>query len=306
MTTLEYPIERKLALDPSGRLSANAFTSLASGAETGNEYALLKVVGGALGVLPPHVHNREDEAFYMLRGEATFRVLDQVYRATAGSVVYLPRGLAHDQSEFSEDAELLALVTPGDLGDYFKNRAPISDAPTLADEVLRLGSEHGITFLPAGAKASYWPVPEIHSMPQMVAPGKGETLEAMGSKVRILLDGSHTQNLFSMFEIEDPAGTSIPLHIHHADSEAFYILEGAYEMTIGNKTERAVAGSFVYVPRGMPRGRRNYTKQPGRMLVISATSGHEKFYREIAQMKSYDPARLEVVARRYGIEILKS
>src|SRR5262245_15048635 len=44
---------------------------------------------------PRHVHSLEDEAFYVLDGEVSFFVEDDVIRATAGSFVWCPRTVPH-------------------------------------------------------------------------------------------------------------------------------------------------------------------------------------------------------------------
>lgn len=44
---------------------------------------------------PPHVHRREDEAFYIFEGEMKVRCGEQTWRAGAGSFVFLPRGIEH-------------------------------------------------------------------------------------------------------------------------------------------------------------------------------------------------------------------
>ena len=43
---------------------------LATGEETGGQYALLEAVVLPGGGPPPHIHSREDETFYVQEGEA--------------------------------------------------------------------------------------------------------------------------------------------------------------------------------------------------------------------------------------------
>jgi mannose-6-phosphate isomerase-like protein (cupin superfamily) len=47
-----------------------------------------------------------------------------------------------------------------------------------------------------------------------------------GGKVRIVAGASSTDNSFSVVEVMDPPGGGAPLHVHHGEAEAFYILEG--------------------------------------------------------------------------------
>jgi quercetin dioxygenase-like cupin family protein len=44
---------------------------------------------------PPHLHHREDEAFYVLEGQMTVTCGEQTWTATPGSFVLLPRGIPH-------------------------------------------------------------------------------------------------------------------------------------------------------------------------------------------------------------------
>ncbi|MBC8065178.1 MAG: cupin domain-containing protein [Chlorobia bacterium] len=313
MMTLEKPIVRSIATDTASWFMSNRMTFLANASETENDYSLTHIVATPSGTPPPHVHSREDEIFYVLNGQAKVQVADQEMIAGPGSTVYLPRGLAHVPIVLSDSAETLVLIAPGEFANFFKDlavpagpglpRASQIQTP-LIEDLLHAGNEYGVTYLPHGASVAGWPIPKIHAQPKHVGAGEGETLSVLGSKVTIKLEGSDTQKMFSIFEIEDPAGMTGPLHIHHADSEAFYVLEGAYEFQMGDRVERAAAGSFVYIPKGLPRRRRNYAQTTGRVLAVTATSGHEHFYREIAAMKSFDPARLEVVGRRYGIEMV--
>jgi mannose-6-phosphate isomerase-like protein (cupin superfamily) len=41
-----------------------------------------------------------------------------------------------------------------------------------------------------------------------------------------------------------------PLHVHHADDEAWYVLEGTLRALVGKDEVEAHAGSGVFVPRG--------------------------------------------------------
>jgi len=69
----------------------------------------------APGAAPPlHVHYEEDEAFYVLEGELTFRCGDETARATRGSFVFLPRGVPHGfVVESDTPVRMLTLLVPG-------------------------------------------------------------------------------------------------------------------------------------------------------------------------------------------------
>jgi quercetin dioxygenase-like cupin family protein len=62
---------------------------------------------------PPHIHDREDELFYILAGQIKIFADGQVFIVSAGESVFLPRKVPHAYLIESEECHLLALMTPG-------------------------------------------------------------------------------------------------------------------------------------------------------------------------------------------------
>ena len=72
-----------------------------------------------------------------------------------------------------------------------------------------------------------------------------------------LADGPIDGADFVLAEWVDDGQTSAerpvaPLHVHHEDDEAWYVLEGALGFVRGAERLEAPAGSAVLVPRGLP------------------------------------------------------
>lgn len=65
------------------------------GSDTDGAFALVEEVTPPQGGPPPHIHTREDETFYVLEGELEFVIGGRALLATAGSVVYGPKGIPH-------------------------------------------------------------------------------------------------------------------------------------------------------------------------------------------------------------------
>ena len=65
----------------------DVYRILASGEQTGGAYALseARVLPG--GGPPPHIHHREDEAFFLLEGEITFLLGDKKVIAKPGTFI---------------------------------------------------------------------------------------------------------------------------------------------------------------------------------------------------------------------------
>ncbi len=59
-----------------------------------------------------------------------------------------------------------------------------------------------------------------------------------------------------------------PLHVHHGDDEAWYVLEGALGFVRGDDRLEAHAGAAVLVPRGLPHTFWNAAGGRTRYLIV--------------------------------------
>jgi quercetin dioxygenase-like cupin family protein len=62
---------------------------------------------------PPHIHEREDELFYILEGKIKVFADGQVFSVGVGESVFLPKRVPHAYLIQSEECHVLALMTPG-------------------------------------------------------------------------------------------------------------------------------------------------------------------------------------------------
>jgi quercetin dioxygenase-like cupin family protein len=95
-------------------------TFLATGEETGGQFALMEQVARKGNVPPRHIHHREDETFYIVEGEMTFSIGDQTIKATPGTMVFAPRDIPHSFTIDSDQVRILVLVAPAGAEDFFK------------------------------------------------------------------------------------------------------------------------------------------------------------------------------------------
>jgi Cupin domain len=58
-----------------------------------------------------------------------------------------------------------------------------------------------------------------------------------------------TGGAYAILEQTIPAGHGPPLHVHRHETEIFYILDGEFEVTIGEQKVHATAGALVAGPR---------------------------------------------------------
>jgi mannose-6-phosphate isomerase-like protein (cupin superfamily) len=59
-----------------------------------------------------------------------------------------------------------------------------------------------------------------------------------------------------------------PLHVHHDDDEAWYVLEGALRVRLGAEDVEVPAGGAVIAPRGTPHTYWNPGPEPARYLLV--------------------------------------
>ncbi|WXL27887.1 cupin domain-containing protein [Ectopseudomonas mendocina] len=89
--------------------------------ETNGAYSLMETVLPPGGVVPKHVHEHEDENNYILDGQLTMHIGDEVFTAKAGSFVVAPKGVTQFfRNDGYEDCRFLTTFTPGGAEEYFR------------------------------------------------------------------------------------------------------------------------------------------------------------------------------------------
>jgi len=94
-----------------------------------------------------------------------------------------------------------------------------------------------------------------------------------------------------------------PLHLHHKDDEAWYVLEGVLWVRAGDKDVQANAGSAVFVPRGTPHTYWNPGPGPLRYLLVMTPRIYELIL-AIHAMKERTPGTLQELFRKYDSELV--
>lgn len=109
------------------------WTVKAAAEQTGGKFALIEEWSPGGAGTPFHVHQEDDETFYVLEGELTFYLEDDPsIAASAGSFVHIPGGVVHAFLVNSETARFLIITTPQHERFYraaFGDPAPSRDLP---------------------------------------------------------------------------------------------------------------------------------------------------------------------------------
>ena len=107
--------------------------------ESGDAVSVIEVRVDASFAGPPLHHHDFDETFYVLEGEMTFRLGDELCTRTAGETAFAPRGSAHTLANMSgAPAAYLLICTPGGFEARFEGRlsAAAEQTPYLLTHVV--------------------------------------------------------------------------------------------------------------------------------------------------------------------------
>ncbi len=104
-------------------------------------------------LIPPHIHHREHELSYVVRGEIGVRIGDRDYTAGPGSYVFKPKGVLHTFWNAGPDpARLLEIIYPAGFERFFEELGALaaSDPPLGYEEFeqgrAELGTKYDLAF----------------------------------------------------------------------------------------------------------------------------------------------------------------
>jgi quercetin dioxygenase-like cupin family protein len=120
------------------------------GEETGGAWAVVEctLAPDAPGI-PLHANTLEDQAFYILEGTLTFRLGERTIHASAGSLVFVPRGSVHTFRNLGEaTVRFLCIVSPAGLERSFADLSKLvnegSAWPHIIARLIPLYREYGL------------------------------------------------------------------------------------------------------------------------------------------------------------------
>ena len=156
----------------------------------------------------------------------------------------------------------------------------------------------------------------MSNIPYMQAHEAGQAFYFLGTLMTLKAGSSETNGQFSLIEQVSPPEFATPLHIHHGEDEAMYILEGTYTFFVGDEVIRAGPGAFVYLPRDIPHAFRVEGDTPARLLQITTPAGIEQGFIEMGEAASArvlppphmptpeEIERMAAISARYNVEQL--
>jgi len=138
----------------------------------------------------------------------------------------------------------------------------------------------------------------------------GKPLPVVGDEISFKISSRDTNGAFAVFEDTTPAQGGPPLHLHHAQDEWWYILEGEYLFEVDGEEIHAGPGATVFAPRGSRHAFMNTGQGPARSLVTVVPGGLDLFFSELsaaaptAAAAAADPGLVAEIFRKHGLELL--
>jgi quercetin dioxygenase-like cupin family protein len=80
----------------------------------------------------------------------------------------------------------------------------------------------------------------------------GEARWWFGALAIIKVTAKDTGGQLAVVEVTEPPGAQAPLHVHHREDEAFWVLDGEVTFEVGDTTFEATSGDFAFGPRDIP------------------------------------------------------
>ena len=133
-----------------------------------------------------------------------------------------------------------------------------------------------------------------------------------GNRFSIKGHGHDTGGSLGLAEATMWPGMATPLHVHHREDEAFYLLEGEIRFRCGDEEFTAEAGDFVFGPREVPHSFK-VLEAGARVLLLMTPAGLEQMFIEGGvpvgdpnerPAEHYDMERIVALATKYGWDII--
>ena len=238
------------------------FTShvLLRGEQSGGALAIVELTVPARWEGPPLHHHEFDETFYVLDGELTFRLGDELRTGTAGQYAFARGGDVHTLANLTDaPARYLLVIAPA-------------------------GFERRFDADPDG------PIPETVVVGPPISRRADRALPQGDARINVLVRSADSAGRISL--MDNRVGAEVggpPLH-HHDFDEAFYVLDGELTFQLGDERIVRRRGELAFARRGVHHTFANLSGAEARQLIVCTPAGFERYFQRIAaQIAGVDP-----------------
>lgn len=130
----------------------------------------------------------------------------------------------------------------------------------------------------------------------------GETHSPGYTEILFKTSTAETPSVFAIEHTKIMPGWGPPLHLHTAQEEWFYVLEGQVLAQVGDQRVTLGPGDSVLGPRNVPHAFLAVGPKPAHMLITFSPAGQmEQFFRDTVAVGNHQAAQ---VFSRYGMKLV--
>ena len=122
----------------------------------------------------------------------------------------------------------------------------------------------------------------------IVKPEQALPIKPFGLDMKVLLTTEATDGAISVIMGCHKPGEGPPDHVHFNQEEVFFIVEGSYELTVGDQTSTAGPGTIVFIPRNVVHRFKNVGDTTACMLDWSLPGGQDHYFKAISDLAAGD------------------
>jgi mannose-6-phosphate isomerase-like protein (cupin superfamily) len=142
--------------------------------------------------------------------------------------------------------------------------------------------------------------------PAFLTPDIQQAVRFLGALTRVRAGADATAGRLAILEHHAERGYASPLHMHRADDETFFVLEGELRVEIDGRAQAVGTGAVAFLPCKLPHAL-VVTSPQAHYLSFHTPAGFDRFTVAVASADldtPPDPSALAEMAASYGIEIL--
>jgi len=122
----------------------------------------------------------------------------------------------------------------------------------------------------------------------IVKPEQALSINPFGLDMKVLLSTEATGGAISVLMAWHKPGEGPPDHVHFSQEEMFFIVEGTYELTVGDQTSTVGPGTVVFIPRNVVHRFKNVGDTTACMLDWTLPGGQDHYFKAISELAASD------------------
>jgi mannose-6-phosphate isomerase-like protein (cupin superfamily) len=141
----------------------------------------------------------------------------------------------------------------------------------------------------------------------IVKPEQALAIKPFGLDMKVLLTTEATGGAISVLMGWLKPGEGPGDHVHFNQEEIFFIVEGTFELTVGDQTTTAGPGTIVFIPRNVVHRFKNVGNTTGCMLDWTLPGGQDHYFKAISDLAAsgdLTPEKVMEINKRHDTKFL--